>query len=127
MPGTFGTLAAVPLYWGLQQSGSWLYGWATVLSVIIGIVICDKAAEKLQIHDFGGIVWDEVAGFLITMCAVSYSWQSLLAGFILFRLLDIFKPWPIRWLDKHVTGGLGIMLDDVVAGAIAALMLGLWF
>jgi len=123
MPGTLGTVAAIPLYWILQLTNDWVYLVATVISVIAGIVICDQAAKKLQVHDYGGIVWDEVAGFLITMCWVSFSWQNLLVGFALFRLFDIVKPWPIRWLDQHVEGGFGIMLDDVVAGIFAALVL----
>jgi len=122
MPGTLGTVAAIPLYWVLQLMNDWVYLAATIISVIAGITICDQAAKKLQVHDYGGIVWDEVAGFLITMCWLPFSWQNLLVGFALFRLLDIVKPWPIRWLDKHVEGGFGIMLDDVVAGIFAALV-----
>lgn len=123
MPGTLGTVAAIPLYWLLQQTNDWFYLTVTALSVLGGIWVCDQAARKLQVHDYGGIVWDEVAGFLVTMCWLPFSWQNLLAGFVLFRLFDIVKPWPIRWLDKHVEGGLGIMLDDVVAGIFAALVL----
>ncbi len=123
MPGTLGTAAAIPLYLGLQLSNDWLYWMATVACVISGILICDRAANKLKVHDYGGIVWDEIAGFLITMGGLPFSWQNLLAGFALFRLFDIVKPWPIRWLDQHVSGGFGIMLDDVVAGIFAALVL----
>jgi phosphatidylglycerophosphatase A len=127
MPGTLGTMAAIPLYLVLIQTGSWIYLLATLLSVVLGILICDSAAKKLQVHDFGGIVWDEIAGLLITMCWTPFSWQSLLAGFVLFRIFDIFKPWPISWLDRHVEGGLGIMLDDVAAGLLAAVVLNVWF
>ncbi len=126
MPGTMGTLAAIPLYLALVQTPDWLYLVATLLSIVAGIVICDKAADKLQLHDYGGIVWDEVAGFLITLCWLPFSWQNLLAGFVLFRFFDILKPWPIKWLDQHVHGGFGIMLDDVVAGIFAALLLRFW-
>jgi phosphatidylglycerophosphatase A len=127
MPGTFGTLAAIPLYLLLIQSPYWIYLIATLISIVAGIFICDKAAQKLQVHDYGGIVWDEIAGFLITMCWIPFSWQSLLAGFVLFRLFDIVKPWPISWLDRHIEGGLGIMLDDVLAGVLAALLLNFLF
>lgn len=123
MPGTLGTLAAIPLYLGLQLANDWIYLAVTLISIIAGIAICDQAANKLKVHDYGGIVWDEIAGFLITMCWLPFSWQNLLAGFALFRLFDIVKPWPIRWLDKHVSGGFGIMLDDVAAGIFAALVL----
>lgn len=127
MPGTLGTVAAVPIYLALMQADSRIYLAVTVLSIVLGISICDRAAKKLDVHDFGGIVWDEIAGFLITMCWLPFSWQSLLAGFALFRLFDIFKPWPIRWLDRHVEGGFGIMIDDVVAGIFAAIVLRFWF
>ena len=127
MPGTFGTLIAVPLYLALTQFNNWIYLAATLLCVLVGIPICDRAAKKLQVHDFGGIVWDEIAGLLITLCWLPYSWQSLVAGFVAFRFFDILKPWPICWLDKHVHGGFGIMVDDVVAGIFAAGVLRLWF
>ncbi len=127
MPGTLGTLAAIPLYLGLMQTNDLIYLLATLVSVGVGIVICEQAAKKLEVHDFGGIVWDEIAGFLITMYGIAFSWQSLLAGFALFRLFDIVKPWPIKWLDQHVGGGFGIMIDDVLAGIFAALVLHFWF
>lgn len=127
MPGTLGTLAAIPLYLLLMQTPVAVYGIFTLLSVVFGILICEQASKKLDVHDFGGIVWDEIAGFLITMIGLPSSWQSLLAGFVLFRLFDIVKPWPIKWLDKHVEGGLGIMMDDVLAGVFAALILRFWF
>lgn len=127
MPGTMGTLAAVPIYLAAVHVGQIGY-WLLMFSIcVIGIVICGHAAKKLEVHDFGGIVWDEIAGFLITMCGIAYSWQSLIAGFLLFRFFDIVKPWPIKWLDRHVSGGFGIMLDDVVAGIFAALILRIWF
>lgn len=127
MPGTMGTVAAIPLYLLLIQTSDWIYLLLTLISIIAGIGICNDAAQKLRVHDYGGIVWDEIAGFLITMCWLPFSWQNLLAGFVLFRFFDILKPWPIRWLDRHVHGGFGIMLDDVVAGIFAALVLWLGF
>ena len=127
MPGTMGTVAAIPLYLLLIQTSGWIYLLATLISIIAGIAICNYAAQKLQVPDYGGIVWDEIAGFLITLCWLPFSWQNLLAGFVLFRLFDILKPWPIKWLDQHVHGGFGIMLDDVVAGVFAALILQVWF
>lgn len=122
-PGTFGTLAAVPIYLALVQANSWVYSIVTVLSSIVGIWICGIAADKLGEHDFGGIVWDEITGFLITMWFVPFSWQNLIVGFVLFRIFDIIKPWPIRWIDKKISGGFGIMLDDVIAGLMAGLVL----
>ena len=126
-PGTFGTLAAIPLYVLLVQADLLIYSLLTISLTVVGIWICGIAAEKLGEHDFGGIVWDEVAGFLITMWLVSFSWQAVLCGFVLFRLFDILKPWPIRTIDRQVHGGLGIMLDDVLAGLFAGLLLRLAF
>ena len=120
MPGTFGTLAALPLVIAAALPGSlFLYLTLTLVACIAGIWICDRTANDMGVHDHSAIVWDEVAGMLITMLLVPISWQTLLAGFVLFRFFDIVKPWPIRYLDKHVHGGLGIMLDDVVAGMFA--------
>jgi len=115
-PGTFGTLAAIPLYLLIAPlSLSWYLG---VLLIIIfaGFYICGKAAEDMQVHDHGAIVWDEFAGLLITMIAAPTGWQWVVIGFLLFRLFDILKPWPIRVLDAKVKGGVGIMIDDVFAG-----------
>lgn len=118
-PGTFGTLAAVPLYLLFVQLGLGFYSLFTVMITVIGIWICGRAADKLGEHDFGGIVWDEIAGLLITLWLVPFSWLNLLAGFVLFRFFDILKPWPIKWLDQQVQGGLGIMIDDVLAAVFA--------
>ncbi|MGR8931197.1 MAG: phosphatidylglycerophosphatase A family protein [Gammaproteobacteria bacterium] len=126
MPGTFGTLAAVPLYLILVQTPSWLYLTATLLCAAVGVVICDKAAEKLEVHDYGGIVWDEIAGLLLTMYFVPFSWLNLLFGFALFRIFDILKPWPIKWVDQNVQGGYGIMLDDLIAGLFSGVLLIIW-
>ncbi len=128
MPGTFGTLAALPLVVLLSHYASFsVYLIVTILVSIVGIWICGKTAQDMGVHDDSSIVWDEVAGMLITMLAVPLSWQTLLVGFVLFRFFDILKPWPISYLDKHVHGGFGIMIDDVLAGlfALACMHLGL--
>ena len=118
-PGTAGTLVAVLLYWPLQFLPVYLYVCMLLLTFILGVWLCGKASKALGVHDHGGIVWDEFVGFLITMFLIPITWQSLLVGFLLFRLFDIFKPWPISYLDKNCHGGLGIMLDDIVAGIAA--------
>lgn len=119
-PGTFGTIAALPLVVLLALYCSLpVYIAITVIASVIGIWICGIAATDMQVHDDSSIVWDEVAGMLITMIAVPINWQTLLLGFILFRIFDILKPWPISYLDKHVHGGFGIMIDDVLAGLFA--------
>lgn len=120
MPGTFGTLAALPMVVLLSYYASFSgYLIVTIVVAIAGIWICGKAAKDMEVHDDSSIVWDEVAGMLITMLAVPLSWQTLLAGFVLFRFFDILKPWPISYLDKHIHGGFGIMIDDVLAGIFA--------
>ena len=126
-PGTFGTLVAIPVYLVLVQVNLVVYSLCTILVILSGIWICGRAAEKLGEHDFSGIVWDEIAGFLVAMWLVPFSWQTVITGFILFRVFDIFKPWPINWIDSKVHNGLGIMLDDLIAGLFAGLILVLIF
>jgi phosphatidylglycerophosphatase A len=118
-PGTAGTLAAVPLYLLLQPLP---LGWylAFVLGGFwIGVWACAKTAVELGDQDPGAIVWDEVVGYLVAMAGAPYGWPWILAGFALFRLFDIWKPWPVRVLDARVPGGLGIMVDDLAAGTLA--------
>ena len=122
-PGTFGTLAAVPLYWLLAQVSLGYYLAAVALGTLLGVWLCGFTARTLGVHDHGAIVWDEVIGYLITMTLAPAGWPWLLVGFVLFRIFDILKPWPIRWADRRVGGGLGIMLDDVLAGVMAWLVL----
>jgi phosphatidylglycerophosphatase A len=130
-PGTCGTVAAIPVYYlFIQFNNIWIYSLLTIIATVVGVWFCDVAAKKLAEHDFGGIVWDEVAGYLITLWFVPYSWQAVVLGFVLFRVFDILKPQPIKWFDKHVHGGLGIMLDDVIAAIFAGMLLRLamhWF
>ena len=122
-PGTAGTLLTVPLVYFLQQQTLLIYTFVMLFVLLTGSWVCGYAAKKLAVHDHSGIVYDEVAGFLITMYMVPANWYLMLAGFVLFRFFDAVKPWPISWLDKNVHGGIGIMLDDVVAGLISLLCL----
>lgn len=119
-PGTFGTLAAVPIYLMFVYAPTWTFWLFTLMTCLVGPYICGKAADDIGVHDHKAIVWDEFAGFFITMALVPFSWLNLAIGFVLFRFFDIIKPWPISVLDKKVHGGLGIMLDDILAGAISA-------
>lgn len=129
IPGTMGTLASIPFYLVLVQLPLWLYCLAVILSCVIGVKICQQTSDDMQVHDHGSIVWDEFAGFWITMAVVPifqipvFDWQWMLSGFVLFRFFDMVKPWPIGWLDKRVAGGFGIMLDDIVAGVMAGVAL----
>jgi len=93
------------------------------IAAVVGIAICGRAADQMGVHDHGGIVWDEFVGFWIAMAALPITWQSVVLGFVLFRVFDILKPWPISWLDKKVSGGFGIMIDDVIAGLAAAVVI----
>lgn len=122
-PGTAGTLMAVPLYLLLSQLPLTGYLLVLLLTFGIGIYLCGRTARDLGVHDHGGIVWDEFVGFWLTMLVAPPGWQWVLAGFVLFRLFDIAKPFPINWLDRHIKGGLGIMLDDALAGSFAWLVL----
>lgn len=90
-----------------------------VAGTVGGVYLCGFTARALGVHDHSGIVWDEIVGYFVTMFAAPEGWQWVLAGFVLFRFFDIVKPWPIHWLDRRVGGGLGIMLDDIVAGLFA--------
>lgn len=126
-PGTMGTVAAIPVYLIVAQFNFWIFSLLTLIITVVGIWICDYAAKKLEVHDFGGIVWDEIAGYLITMwftvAFIPFSWTAIIVGFILFRIFDILKPQPIKWIDSKIEGGLGIMLDDVIAGIFAGIIL----
>ena len=125
-PGTWGTLAGVPIYLVLINfisPSSVVYLSFLLASFIVGIYLCGKAAEDAGVHDHGSIVWDEFVGFWITMMFIPFTWLNVLIGFVLFRFFDIIKPWPIKLLDKHVHGGFGIMIDDVLAGVFAWLIL----
>lgn len=130
-PGTAGSVMALAIYYLLLQGLSPLvYLLVVLLATVAGIFLCDAASRKLGVHDHGGIVWDEFAGLWLALFALPAGvWWPLL-GFALFRLFDIVKPFPISWLDKQVDGGLGIMIDDIVAGSFAFICLQLllpWF
>ena len=125
-PGTWGTLAAIPLYlliMSVVSSSSYIYLALIIISFLVGIYLCGKTATDAGVHDHGSIVWDEIVGFFITMLWVPVTWQNIALGFVLFRIFDIIKPWPIKLLDKHVHGGFGIMIDDVLAGVFAWVLL----
>lgn len=118
-PGTWGSLVAlafVPLWQALPAGG---YALLLLASALFGCWLCGKVARELGVHDHEGIVWDEFVGIWITFWLVPADGYWLVAGFVMFRFMDILKPWPISWVDRHVHGGLGIMLDDILAGLAA--------
>lgn len=127
-PGTFGTLVGLPFFFALAWLPWEAYAVATAVLFGFGCWVCGASSRLLRVHDYPGFVFDEIVGFLIAALPLmpgldGPQWPlplGLLAAFVLFRLFDVLKPWPIRLLDRHVHGGLGIMIDDAVAGAVAA-------
>jgi len=122
-PGTFGTLVAVPIYWLMLPLSLWAYLAVVLAITLVGVWLCHVTSRDLGVHDHAGIVWDEIAGYLITMIAAPAGWQWIVTGFVLFRFFDIIKPRPIGWVDRRIHGGLGNMLDDVLAAVFAWVVL----
>lgn len=122
-PGTFGTLAALIPWWPLHFLTPIYYWLIIVAGFALGIYLCGKTARDLRTHDHGSIVWDEFVGLWIALAWIPADIIWIGAGFLLFRLFDIWKPWPIRWFDKNIHGGFGIMFDDVLAGIFTLALL----
>jgi phosphatidylglycerophosphatase A len=120
-PGTFGSLVGLAFALALAPFGLAWNLLAVLVASVAGIWICGESARRLGVHDHPAIVWDEVAGMMIAMLAAPDAWWGAPAAFVLFRIFDIAKPWPIREIDHGMGGGAGIMLDDVLAGLFAAL------
>ncbi|PNK60864.1 phosphatidylglycerophosphatase A [Psychrobacter sp. FDAARGOS_221] len=131
-PGTWGTLGGVIVALPLMQLGFIAFFSITLVSSVIGIAICERTSNLMQVHDDPHIVWDEWAGIWISLLPVAFLltyapeylsqasyWFSIVLAFVLFRLFDIAKPSPIKWADEKLSGGLGIMLDDILAGIMA--------
>lgn len=130
-PGTFGTLPALPLaaLWFACGGSAWGLALLCVPLFALGVWICRETERALGVHDYGGIVWDEIVAMLLVLACVPYAWQWWLAAFAAFRFFDAVKPPPIKWFDRRVDGGLGVMLDDVIAAlfSIALVQLGVWW
>ena len=124
-PGTMGTVVAIPIYLLLVSAGTGVYYGFLAVALVAGVFICGYTAKRIGVDDPKGVVWDEIVGYLITMLGLPPGVVWLIGGFLLFRLFDIWKPWPIRWIDRNVKGGLGIMADDVIAAVFACLILNL--
>ena len=122
-PGTFGTVVAMPLYWLLSDLALWWYLLVAASMFVVGIYLCGRTAKELGVEDHPGIVWDEIVGYLVTMIAAPSGWPWMMVGFVLFRLFDILKPWPIGFIDRRIKGGLGIMLDDILAGVFGFIII----
>lgn len=124
-PGTFGTLAGLPLIWIMAQLGAWPGGTAFFLVsvILVSVWIADRAEGLLNEKDPGCIVIDEMAGYCLAMTLVPLTPATLVAGFAAFRCFDIIKPGPVRYFEEHFSGGAGVVLDDIMAGGLAALLL----
>jgi phosphatidylglycerophosphatase A len=123
-PGTAGSLVALLPWWFLLRELAWpWYGLVLLAGFALGVWACAVCDRRLGRHDQGALVWDEVIGMWITLIAAPPQWWWMWVGFGLFRLFDIWKPWPVSWADRRVHGGLGVMLDDVLAGIYAAIVL----
>jgi phosphatidylglycerophosphatase A len=122
-PGTWGSLAAIPIWYTFAWLPQPIY-WAIVaVAFIVGVWLCGKTADDLKVHDHGGIVWDEFVGMWIALGLFPENIAGVLLAFVMFRLFDVVKPWPINWLDERLPGGFGIMVDDVVAAVMALVCL----
>ena len=123
MPGTWGTLAALPLWYHLAQTGPWGYGLGVAALIVLGLLVSGPAQEILGRTDHPAIVVDEVAGLLITLAGVPPTWEHAALGLVIFRALDILKPFPIRWFGTGGKGAMEVMADDIAAGVIGRVVL----
>jgi phosphatidylglycerophosphatase A len=118
-PGTFGTVVALPICYVLSAAG-WFYAIPAILAlVLLSVWIAGKAEKMIQQKDPGCIVIDEMAGMTVTLAGLPFHLIPVVVGFIVFRVLDIVKPVPIRTVEKKLSGGTGIVADDIIAGAMA--------
>jgi phosphatidylglycerophosphatase A len=130
-PGTFGTIVGIPFFLVLMWLPTLYYAIAVLSLFVLGCWMCGRSAKLLGVHDFGGIVFDEIVGFLVACAPLlpalalrdGHLWRWLAAAFLAFRFFDIVKPWPIRTLDRKVHGGFGIMVDDLLAGVYAGALI----
>lgn len=122
-PGTFGTLVALPLYALIAGLPSPAYWGLLLLGGLVGIWACERTGRALGVPDHGGIVWDEITAFLLVLPFAPQTWWGYVLAFLLFRLFDVWKPFPIDWLEARVKGGLGVMLDDLLAAGYAIVCL----
>jgi phosphatidylglycerophosphatase A len=127
-PGTFGTLAALPLFWLLKLAGLSPPGLLAVIAAgfLVGVWACTVAGKSLGVSDHGGIVWDEIIAMWLVLAFTPSSWLGWLFAFGLFRFFDILKPWPIRFFDARLKNGFGVMFDDLLAAIYALLVISGW-
>ena len=122
-PGTVGTVGAIPLVWAMSFLMPMPYMLGTIILIIFAIWVSHLHEAITGVHDSKEVVIDEVAGFAVTMTWVPFTWTYVLAGFVIFRILDAVKPWPISYIDREVKGGVGIVADDLLAGILSNIIL----
>jgi len=123
MPGTWATLASIPIVMALKQFPDWFYLLIVIGMIGLGVYVCAVTNRDFGTEDHPACAWDEMASFPIVMIGVPLTWFYLIIAFVLFRAFDILKPWPIRWVDRHIHGGIGVMLDDVIAALFSWVIL----
>lgn len=122
-PGTFGSLVGVVLFWFMASMAAGVYAAIVVLMFVVGIFICGQTARDVGAIDPGFIVYDEIVGFLVAMYLLPADWRWIGAGFVIYRIFDIWKPFPIHYVEEHLGLGSGIMTDDVIAGIYTLIIL----
>jgi phosphatidylglycerophosphatase A len=122
-PGTFGTLLAIPFYLLLEPLPLLAYISFVIFFIVASSWICERVSRQIHEHDHPGMCIDEFAGFFVTMIGAPHGCPWVVLGFLLFRLFDIWKPWPIHVMDEKIHGGIGMVLDDVAAGIAAMILL----
>ena len=122
VPGTVGTLVAIPLWWLCSGLAPVIYGLISLAGFMLGVWVCSRAMSITGEHDNPEIVIDEVVGYFVALAFVPIDTVWVIVSFFVFRVFDVFKPWPINWLDRNVSGGFGVMLDDLVAGVFTAVV-----
>lgn len=122
-PGTFGTLIAIPFYLYLETYSNTTYLVMTIIIAIFSMWLCEKVSREINIEDHQGMCIDEIVGYLVTMINAPYGLGWIVLGFVLFRIFDIWKPWPIKQIDSQVKGGIGMILDDILAGVYSLIII----
>lgn len=127
-PGTWGSVVALGIWWLALADLAWPWQLLVMCVVFaVGLVLTGVVGRRYGVHDDPGIVVDEFVGLWLTLLAAPAVWQAAVAGFLLFRVIDIWKPWPVSWADRRIPGAFGVMIDDVIAGGLAAVVLQLAF
>jgi len=124
-PGTFGTLVGLTLFWLISNYGLYLQLLIITALFLVGIYFCEVTGKALGVSDHGSIVWDEIVAIMLVLTFAPKNWAGWIVAFVLFRLFDIWKPFPIRQFDAKLKNGFGVMFDDLLAALYA--IASMWF